>query len=149
MGPLICCLDESEVAGQVLALSRTLAERLGLDLELLYVAPSVEAPGVSAAPLGQERLRRDEEEHGDSFLVRIAREAGLEADVPRRVEIGDAAGRIVAVCEAEGAELVVLGSRGRGTLKSALLGSVSSQVAGSAPCPCLIVPPGAVRGFLA
>ena len=45
----------------------------------------------------------------------------------------------VLVEAAQGADLVVVGSRGRGGLKSALLGSVSGHVANHAPCPVVIV----------
>ena len=51
---------------------------------------------------------------------------------------GSAAG--VLVEQAVGAELLVVGSRGRGATKRLLLGSVSSDVAHHAPCPVVIVP---------
>ncbi len=40
---------------------------------------------------------------------------------------------------ARGADMLVVGSRGRGGFKAALLGSVSQQVAQHAPCPVVII----------
>jgi nucleotide-binding universal stress UspA family protein len=46
----------------------------------------------------------------------------------------------VLVEQAAGAELLVVGSRGRGAAKRLLLGSVSSEVAHHAACPVTIIP---------
>jgi nucleotide-binding universal stress UspA family protein len=43
--------------------------------------------------------------------------------------------------EEEHADLVVMGTHGRGALKRALIGSVASGVARAASCPVLLVPP--------
>jgi len=64
-----------------------------------------------------------------------ARADGVECDPV--VEEGDAAS--VLVEQAEGAALLVVGSRGLGGFKSFLLGSVSQKVLHHAPCPVVIV----------
>ncbi|HET8758624.1 MAG TPA: universal stress protein [Solirubrobacteraceae bacterium] len=43
--------------------------------------------------------------------------------------------------EADGADLLVVGTRGLGGFRGLLLGSVSQQCAHHAPCPLVIVPP--------
>jgi nucleotide-binding universal stress UspA family protein len=143
VGPVVCCVDDSDAALHALSYADVLAQRLGLELLLLHVEPPTEAPGVSAAPAGQERLREAELHDAKSLLARLAQEAGLDPAVRHRAAIGAAGQRIVDVCAEEGASLVVLGSRGRGGVASALLGSVSSEVAAKAPCACVIVPPAA------
>ena len=128
MGPVLCCLDESEAAPHVLHVADELARRLGLELVLVHVAPPpAGAPGLSEIPVGYERLLAEEIETGQLLLERLSGEAGLPT--PRtRATVGSPASYIVSICEEEGAGLVVLGSRGRGGLASSVLGSVSSDV---------------------
>lgn len=144
MGPIVVSVDDSDGSAAALDVAAELAAALDAKLILLHVAPRTEAPGVSTAPGGQQRLREAELEDAHVILGRIAADAGI-GDVEQRAEIGSAPDRIVAVCEEVGASFVVLGSRGRGGLRSAVLGSVSNSVASSAPCPVVIVPPHAAE----
>jgi nucleotide-binding universal stress UspA family protein len=65
------------------------------------------------------------------------------ARVEQRVEAGDAGPMIVWVAEQIGADLIVVGSHGRGVLKRMVVGSVSEHVVHHAPCPVLVVRRGA------
>ena len=56
-----------------------------------------------------------------------------------RVAIGDPATEIIEIAGKEQADLIVIGSRGLGTIKGVFLGSVSQKVISHATCPVLIV----------
>ncbi|OAT80430.1 universal stress protein [Desulfotomaculum copahuensis] len=73
--------------------------------------------------------------------------AGLPAP-PQRIErpLEGVARQIVLVAEEEKADLIIIGTRGRGDLSSMLLGSVSRGVIASSTVPVLVVPPGVQRG---
>jgi nucleotide-binding universal stress UspA family protein len=59
-----------------------------------------------------------------------------------RVAIGFPAEQLAELADEVDAELIVVGSRGRGAFKAALLGSVSTSLIGVARCPVLVVPRG-------
>jgi nucleotide-binding universal stress UspA family protein len=147
MGPVICAVDRSDEARAAVGIAGELAARLESRLLLIHVEPRTEAPGVSAAAAGQERLRAEELSDAEALVAQIVEEEGLGDDVAVRVDIGKAGERIVELARQENAALVVLGSRGRGDLSSAVLGSVSHAVAANAPCPVVIVPPAAGRSL--
>ena len=140
MGSIVCSVDDSDAAENVVRVAQQLATALDARLMLLHVAPPTTAPGVSAAPAGQQRLHEEERSDARRLLESIALRTGA-SHATLRTEIGAAADRIVDICKEEMATFVVLGSRGRGDLKSAVLGSVSHTVASRAPCPVVIVPP--------
>ncbi|MEX1295931.1 MAG: universal stress protein [Candidatus Limnocylindrales bacterium] len=71
--------------------------------------------------------------------VRGARDAGVNAEF--LVWEGDAGDSIAAAAEAEHADLVVVGTRGRSGAERMLLGSVSDHVVRHAECPVLVVRP--------
>jgi len=67
----------------------------------------------------------------------LVREAGVEHEI--EVAAGDPAHTLIDILENFGCDMVVMGARGLGTLRSALLGSVSHEVLHAAQVPVLIV----------
>ncbi len=76
-------------------------------------------------------------------VVRGARGAGVTAEF--FVWGGDPGSSITAAAQAEHADLVVVGTRGRSGAERMLLGSVSDYVVRHADCPILVVRPPAGR----
>jgi nucleotide-binding universal stress UspA family protein len=54
--------------------------------------------------------------------------------------VGFPGDRLADLADEEAAELIIVGSRGRGAVKAAILGSVSTDVIGVARRPVLVVP---------
>jgi nucleotide-binding universal stress UspA family protein len=53
--------------------------------------------------------------------------------------MGEVAREIVHLAEDLGVGLIVMGSRGRGGIRRALMGSVSDSVVRHAPCPVMVI----------
>lgn len=76
-----------------------------------------------------------------------ARNAGIDAEV-EALE-GNPAHRIVELAQAREADLIVVGSRGRGSFAGTLLGSVSREVMSHADRPVLVAARRAARSAAA
>jgi nucleotide-binding universal stress UspA family protein len=91
---------------------------------------------------------RDElEAEGKTFLNNQldGQHNGSEVTVHRVVAQGDPSSSLIEACKQTGADMLVLGSRGRGGLGGLLLGSVGQECASHAPCPVLICRAGGDR----
>ena len=108
----------------------------------LVVILSVIDPTRLRLPGGRFLRRIDQErsriEAGAQQLTTRARVAGAKATY--LVWEGDPVEAIVAVSEAEGVDVVVLGSHGRGRLGRLVLGSISARVSDQAACRVIVVP---------
>ena len=69
---------------------------------------------------------------------RKAREAGLD-QVEAAIVEGTPAREIVGFADQVTADMIVLGSGGRGTVEALFLGSVAHRVVADAPCTCVVV----------
>lgn len=113
-------------------------------LTVLTEIPGDDAGGFEGSvytPEEQDRMWRAEQAEANAELDRTAAALPAGIEVERRVEVGDVAAAIVDVAAETGADVVVLGSHGRGFLGRVLLGSVSEHVVRHAPCPVLVVRP--------
>ncbi|MFL5405343.1 MAG: universal stress protein, partial [Myxococcales bacterium] len=136
--------EEAELAASACA---DLAKSTGSELHVFCVQPAsyvCEMAVWEAARAGfAEELERASERMAQSTLeaqVQKIREAGGEiAGTHARVGFPDA--EIVGLAGRLGAGLMVMGSRGRGPLRRALLGSVSDSVVRHAHCPVMVVRP--------
>ncbi|MFD0031836.1 universal stress protein [Streptomyces sp. NPDC055059] len=100
-----------------------------------------EVPGMASwsAPAVDTDFDEAQAERGLVEEVRAVLGEEGSSLVHERLVRGNAAE--VLVDSAEGAEMLVVGSRGHGGFHRALLGSVSQQVAHHAPCPVTIIRP--------
>lgn len=144
---IICSVDGSDAALDVVSVARSLAQALACHLVLFHAAsrPPPASRGMMpyAYPYLDERDREALREDGERLLERVAHEFPLPAATERRVELGVASTILPGVAEELAADLIVVGTRGRGRLAAAILGSVSSAAISHGPCPVVVVPAGA------
>lgn len=105
------------------------------------IAPTSGLGGPLLAPqlteAAWERQRAEAEEAVERTVGALPTTAAV---VARRVEEAGDAGPILCDLAGElGADVVVVGSRGRSGIRRAVLGSVSDHVVRNAPCPVLVV----------
>jgi hypothetical protein len=84
--------------------------------------------------------------HGAAMRVLLRAANAPRTTLDLRVELGSPAERLADVAASEQALLIVHGSQGGGSHRSALLGSVSSELARAATQPLVLVPPAAGVG---
>jgi nucleotide-binding universal stress UspA family protein len=141
---VICGVAADGQAPSVVAVAVSLAETLGSPLIAVHVTPDTIPPGVSAAPWGQARLREAEREDGEHLLDSLLARTSSREGTRRMVTAGRPTETLEQLAVRERARLLVVGSSGKGALASSLRRSVSLRLAGHAPCPVVVVPPGLV-----
>src|SRR3954452_6557359 len=141
---IVCGVDGSSDARVALRPAARLSRQLGLQRVVAHVVqPPVPTRGLGPTADQLSGISVDALLAGGEALVDGVLEEEHVSDAKRRVVLGFPADRLADLADDERAELIVVGSRGRGAFKSAFLGSVSTDVIGVARSPVLVVPPAA------
>jgi nucleotide-binding universal stress UspA family protein len=135
-GPLVVGYDGTDGGRAALAEAIRLAGPLGAEM--------VVASAYHVSPLGgevadMERALRERGEALTGDAIAAARAAGVEARA--EVRSGRPADVLTAVADAEGAQMIVVGSYGEGPLKSLVLGGTAHRITHVTTVPVLIVRP--------
>ncbi|HVP61869.1 MAG TPA: universal stress protein [Myxococcaceae bacterium] len=138
---IVVAIDGSEPADRALALASELA-RLGEAGTLILVSALSDPVTFAPTPVaGLEMVLEAEQRGAERDLAERAeylRAQGLRVETVIRV--GAAADVVVEVADANGADLVVAGSTGKGALQRAILGSVTTRLLHLLRRPLLVVP---------
>jgi nucleotide-binding universal stress UspA family protein len=121
-----------------------LAETTGATVQVLHVVPppsDVLRRAQAYIGLPESQVTAEVLSHADAELDVLLSSVPHSMPIEKRVISGDAAASVVQIADDEGFDLVVIGSRGRGRLAAAALGSVAHAVMTCARCPVLSLVP--------
>lgn len=139
---ILVCVDFSESTEPVLNRAKELAQATSAKLWILHVAdPEPAFVGFDAGPQTVRDAVSDEFHKEHRLVQELAekmRAAHLEA-TPLMVQ-GATAETIIREAAKLGADMIVVGSHGKGALRQLVVGSVSEGVIRKAECPVLVVP---------
>lgn len=136
MGTIVCAVDDSPEAEEALRV----AVRLSADAGLRLVVAHVQEPGDAGGS-----NHRPAEEHGRQLLERLLASHGLNGDADRRVEVGERASELARVAAEEAASVIVVGSRRRHWWQGRRTSKLTADLAATAACPVMVVPPAGGR----
>jgi nucleotide-binding universal stress UspA family protein len=125
-----------DTPGAKAALAR--AEEIALDCRATIVILTVSAP-VAVVP-GAAGYTPTVQPAAGAIVTRAVKSVDERLAASGRALSGVPGPALIEACEEEGADLLVVGSRGNGPVARALLGSVSTQLVHKARCPVLVVP---------
>jgi nucleotide-binding universal stress UspA family protein len=138
---ILVAFDGSEHAQSALAEATELAQANHAALTVMTVVPddNLWLGAAVEVPVNLGGLDESVKREYTAMLERAVQSVPCELPVSKILKRGAVAMAILAELRHDPYDLVVMGSRGRGGLRSLLLGSVSHAVLHSSPVPVLVV----------
>ena len=140
MKRILVATDGSPSSTEAVALGVELACEHQAELVFIHVVPTLDlVPAAGFGAIGGA-FPHEVGEHDRALLDAAAAVAAEHEIVPTTAMLrGDTVDEIVAYADSHDVDLIVVGSRGHGTIASTLLGSVSRGVLGESKRPVLVV----------
>jgi len=128
---MLVCIDGSKNSFKALSFAAELAAKMGSNVTLLSV---IDKRIHDHSPEAAEKA-------GQAILSRALETLGKKKlKTEKKLEFGSPSETIVRFAEKDNHDLIVVGSRGLGTVDRFLLGSVSDHVINRAKCSVLVIP---------
>jgi nucleotide-binding universal stress UspA family protein len=139
---IVAAVDGSEQSDRAAALAASLARTHDARLILVTVVRPPEGWwGVTGEPPTPAALSEALITGQQRILAEVEKNIDLhDVDYTTLEELGDPTSAILALCERERADLLIVGRRGAGVVERMVIGSVADRLAHHARCPLLIVP---------
>jgi len=137
---IVVAYDGSDHAMKALITAIELAKAFNSKLDVVEVVDTAALLGMGFAPIPSEVIAQiyNKAQNDVEQAKKKAQEAGVK-DVTSQVLEGDPATSLIEYASRNGADLIVMGSRGLSTFKRLVLGSVSSKVVQESRVPVLVV----------
>ncbi len=139
---ILLATDSSEEASLAAKTAADIAQKTGSELYVVharpvpvYIDPATDR--ISDVRGAEETVKGEAQQLLDTQVQQIKAAGGTVAEA--YVRLGRPAQEIVNLADNMGAGLIVMGSRGLGGIRRALMGSVSDSVVRHAHCPVMVV----------
>jgi nucleotide-binding universal stress UspA family protein len=141
---IVVPIDFSEYTDEILEYASEIAGRFNASVHVIHIVPTMDyfTPYESfMAAEYVEAMQRDIESETVKQLDAAAARVKA-ANVTKAIRTGSAFIEITGYADSVGADLIVMGTHGRGGLEHILLGSVAEKVVRKSSCPVLTIRPG-------
>ncbi len=142
MKTILVPVDFSDVTDLVVDQACAMAHALGARLVLLHISePDPDFVGFEPGPLVvRTAVARDFKAEHQQVEALKAKASGSGLEILALHMQGPLVEKVLAQAREQGADMIVMGSHGHGSIYELLVGSVTSGVLKDAKCPVLVVP---------
>ncbi len=136
---ILIAVDESSFAAHAAEAGLELARELRADVAFVTVIDPANMRFTAESGVAEDRWYAMEQSKAKNLLNSFMARAETLRPPLEFIEVGAAADMIVAAAKSLPADLIVMGTHGRGALTTLFMGSVAQGVLRHAPCPVMVI----------